>query len=109
VPAGGHAVPRATCRPHGGDCTVTIGLVAGHARTGTAPALLYVDGGPDLYTPTTRANGNLDATGLAHLLALRGALPALAAAGPTVPLLRRAHGPFVRPGALPMARWQRRV
>jgi arginase family enzyme len=45
----------------GGDCTATVGVVAGLARSGTSPALLYVDGGPDLYTPETRAVGNLDA------------------------------------------------
>jgi arginase len=71
----------------GGDCTVTIGLVAGHAATGTRTALVYVDGGPDLYTPQTRANGNLDAMGLAHMLALPGTLSAVAAVGPRVPLL----------------------
>src|SRR5690242_7021768 len=31
----------------GGDCTVTVGVVAGLARAGRSPALLYVDGGPD--------------------------------------------------------------
>jgi arginase len=71
----------------GGDCTVTIGMVAGYARTGTQPALVYVDGGPDLYTPETRAHGNLDAMGLAHMLALPGHLPEVAAVGPSVPLL----------------------
>ncbi|WP_422741608.1 arginase family protein [Micromonospora sp. WMMD754] len=71
----------------GGDCTVTIGLVAGCARAGLSPALVYVDGGPDLYTPLTRPNGNLDATGLAHLLGLPGTLPEVAAVGPSVPLL----------------------
>jgi arginase len=63
------------------------GLVAGHTKVNGAPALVYVDGGPDLYTPETRANGNLDAMGLAHMLALPGTVPAVAAAGPTVPLL----------------------
>ncbi|MFI7218873.1 arginase family protein [Micromonospora maritima] len=71
----------------GGDCTVTIGLVAGCARAGRSPALVYVDGGPDLYTPSTRPNGNLDATGLAHMLGLPGTLPEVAGVGPTVPLL----------------------
>jgi arginase len=71
----------------GGDCTVTIGLVAGHAAADTQPALIYVDGGPDLYTPETRANGNLDAMGLAHMLALPGTVGALAAVGPFFPLL----------------------
>jgi arginase len=71
----------------GGDCTVTIGLVAGHAHAGVRPALVYIDGGPDLYTPETRANGNLDAMGLAHMLALRGCAPPVAAVGPYTPLL----------------------
>ncbi|WP_431944216.1 arginase family protein [Micromonospora marina] len=71
----------------GGDCTVTVGLVAGFARAGLSPALVYVDGGPDLYTPETRANGNLDAMGLAHMLGLPGTLPEVAGVGPAVPLL----------------------
>jgi arginase len=71
----------------GGDCTITVGVVAGFARFGARPALLYVDGGPDLFTPQTRPNGNLDATGLAHLLGLAGHLPELAGIGPEVPLL----------------------
>jgi len=63
---------------------------------------LYVDGGPDLYTSETRANGNLDATGLAHLLALPGHLPQLAGIGPTTPLLTPpevayGHGPPTAP------------
>lgn len=71
----------------GGDCTVTIGLVAGYARASMPPALVYVDGGPDLYTPETRAHGNLDAMGLAHMLALPGHVPEVAGVGPSVPLL----------------------
>ena len=67
----------------GGDCTVTLGLVAGTA----APALVYVDGGPDLYTPLTRPNGNLDAMGLAHMLKLPGTEPAVTAVGGAEPLL----------------------
>lgn len=71
----------------GGDCSITVGVVAGFARHGIRPALLYVDGGPDLYTPATRANGNLDSMGLAHLLAIPGHVPELAGIGPTCPLL----------------------
>ncbi|MFB9364008.1 arginase family protein [Actinoplanes nipponensis] len=67
----------------GGDCTVTLGLVAGAG----APALVYVDGGPDLYTPQTRLNGNLDAMGLAHMLGLPGAAPEVAAVGGATPML----------------------
>ena len=75
----------------GGDCSITVGVVAGFVRHGVRPALLYVDGGPDLYTPDTRANGNLDSMGLAHLLAIPGHVPELAGIGPTVPLLTPAE------------------
>jgi len=86
------AVAEITGRPRlplivGGDCTVTVGVVAGLAGSGLSPGLLYVDGGPDLYTPETRAVGNLDAMGLAHMLAIPGHLPELAGIGPAVPLL----------------------
>jgi arginase len=67
----------------GGDCTVTLGLVAGSH----APALVYVDGGPDLYTPRTRPNGNLDAMGLAHMLGLPGTEPVVTAVGGGPPML----------------------
>lgn len=71
----------------GGDCSITIGVVAGFIRHGVRPALLYVDGGPDLYTPDTRPNGNLDAMVLAHLLAIPGHIRDVATIGPVVPLL----------------------
>jgi arginase len=58
----------------GGDCTVTLGLVAGAGH----PALIYIDGGPDLYTPETRPHGNFDAMALAHLLGLPGCDPMIA-------------------------------
>lgn len=59
----------------GGDCSITIGVIASFARVDARPALLYVDGGPDLYPPDTRPNGNLDAMGMAHLLAIPGHVP----------------------------------
>ena len=71
----------------GGDCTITIGVVAGFARSGLQPALLYVDGGPDLYTPGASSIGHLDAMGLAHMLGLAGHLPEIGGIGPRVPLL----------------------
>jgi arginase len=71
----------------GGDCSITVGVIAGFVRQGVRPSLLYVDGGPDLYTPATRPNGNLDAMGLAHLLALPGHVPEVAGVGGAVPLL----------------------
>lgn len=72
----------------GGDCTVTVGVVAGFHRAGVPAALLYVDGGPDLYTPGGIAYGNVDAMGVAHLLDLPGADPVLAEVDGSTPLLR---------------------
>ncbi|MGN7799537.1 arginase family protein [Leifsonia sp. 22587] len=72
----------------GGDCTVTMGAVAGFRRAGEPTALVYMDGGPDLYTPGRIDYGNVDAMGLAHLLALPGSDPALTSLEGPPPLLR---------------------
>jgi arginase len=69
----------------GGDCTITLGVVAGFARRGDDLGLLYVDGDADLSTPATTGSGVLDAMVVAHLLG-EGS-PALARLGPKVPLL----------------------
>jgi arginase len=69
----------------GGDCTVTLGVVAGFARHRADLGLVYVDGDADLSTPATSRSGVLDSMGVAHLLG-EGA-PALAGIGPTTPLL----------------------
>jgi arginase len=66
----------------GGDCSITIGVVDGFVRSGRPPALLYVDSGPDLYTPATRPVGNFDAMGLAHLLAIPGHVPEVTGSTP---------------------------
>jgi arginase len=71
----------------GGDCTVTIGAVAGFRRLGTVPALLYFDGGPDLFTPGRTEYGNVDGMGLAHMLALPGCDPQLSTVVGDPPLL----------------------
>ena len=68
----------------GGDCTVTVGVVAGLARH-VDVGLLYVDGDADLNTPATSTSGVLDTMGVTHLLG--GGAPALAGTGRT-PLLR---------------------
>lgn len=75
----------------GGDCTVTVGVVAGVAAARPSVALLYVDGGPDLYSPDGDSGAHLDSTGVAHLLGLPGCDPALAAVGATVPVLTPAR------------------
>jgi arginase len=69
----------------GGDCTITLGVVAGFARHGDDLGLLYFDGDADLSTPATSRSGILDAMVVAHLLG-EGA-PTLAGVGPRTPLL----------------------
>jgi len=54
----------------GGDCTITLGVVAGVQRRYPGAALVYVDGDADLATPQTTSSGVLDAMGIAHLLGL---------------------------------------
>jgi len=72
----------------GGDCTVGVGTVAGAVAAGAEPRLVYLDLHADLNTPSSVPDGALDWTGLAHLLAVAGADPRLAGAGPRRPLLR---------------------
>ena len=52
----------------GGDCTVELGVISGSLRAGEDPALLYLDGGVDLYTPATNPTGILDSMGVAHMV-----------------------------------------
>src|SRR5262245_53987531 len=69
----------------GGDCTITIGAVAGLKRCHADAALIYVDGDPDLGVPGDGGSGILDSMGISHLLG-RGA-PELAGLGGRTPLL----------------------
>ena len=54
----------------GGDCTITLGVLAGLQRHDPGAALIYFDGDADLGTPQTTSSGVLDAMGIAHLLGL---------------------------------------
>jgi arginase len=49
----------------GGDCTITLGVVAGFRRSHDDVGLVYVDGDADL---GTGGSGILDSAGIAHLL-----------------------------------------
>ena len=69
----------------GGDCTITLGVVAGAQRRDPHTGLLYLDGDADLATPATTSSGVLDAMGIAHLLGL--ADTELARVGDQVPML----------------------
>jgi arginase len=69
----------------GGDCTITLGVIAGFRRQHPDVGLVYVDGDTDLGTPDTDGSGIFDAMGIAHLLG-RGT-PELAGLGGAPPLL----------------------
>jgi arginase len=71
----------------GGDCTVGIGTVAGHLRTGERVGLVYFDTHADLNVPQSVPGGALDWMGLAHMLGERGALPELVGVGTRLALL----------------------
>jgi arginase len=69
----------------GGDCTITLGVVAGFQRQHPDVGLAYVDGDADLGTPESGGSGIFDSMGVSHLLG-RGA-PELAGVGGHSPLL----------------------
>jgi arginase len=70
----------------GGDCTITLGVIAGFRRQHPDTGLVYVDGDADLGTPERDdGSGVLDSMGIAHLLG-RGA-PELSGLDGAAPLL----------------------
>jgi arginase len=72
----------------GGDCTNGIGTYAGAVAVEPGTALVYFDKHSDLNTPASVADGALDWMGVAHLLGIDDACPALRDVGPRSPLLR---------------------
>jgi arginase len=71
----------------GGDCSIELGVVAGHLARDESVGLVYFDLHPDLNTPLSITEGTFDWMGMAHALGLDGAEPELAAIGPRTPLL----------------------
>jgi arginase len=70
----------------GGDCTVTLGVIAGFRRRHPDVGLAYVDGDADLGAAhSAEVSGILDSTGIAHLLGLGE--PELAGLAGETPLL----------------------
>ena len=69
----------------GGDCTITLGVVAGLQRVHDDVRVAYFDGDADLNSPERTRSGILDATGVAHLLGI--ADTPLTRIGRTVPML----------------------
>ena len=70
----------------GGDCTITVGVMAGFLTAGIEPALIYVDGGWDLSSPAIYPPGIMDSMGAGHMLDLPGETE-LAAIAPRRPML----------------------
>jgi arginase len=71
----------------GGECSVTIAVMSAFRDTDMEPALLYMDGGVDLFTLATNPTGILDSMALAHLLDEPGCASQLAGLGRARPLL----------------------
>jgi arginase len=69
----------------GGDCTITIGVMAGFRRHHRDAGLAYVDGDADLGILDPDFSGILDSAGIAHLLGFGE--PALAGLAGDAPLL----------------------
>ncbi|MDR2986465.1 MAG: arginase family protein, partial [Nocardiopsaceae bacterium] len=72
----------------GGDCTITIGAVAGLRRIHPDGGLIYLDGDTDLGFPGDGGSGILDSMGISHMLG-RGARELTHIAG-AAPLLEPA-------------------
>jgi arginase len=71
----------------GGDCSIELGVLAGHLAQDTSVGLVYLDLHPDLNTPESVVEGTFDWMGMAHALGVEGAEPELAGIGPRTPLL----------------------
>ena len=69
----------------GGDCTITLGVVAGLLRQQPDLGLIYFDGDADMTTPDTTRSGIFDSMGVAHLIGEGD--PEVAHLGPRFPLL----------------------
>lgn len=73
----------------GGNCTIALSVMVGLRQMGAGPpALLYVDGDYDLNAPESTTDGALDWMGMAHALALPGAIERFVEALGERPLLQ---------------------
>lgn len=78
----------------GGDCTISLGTVAGALEGSDSVGLVYIDGDTDLNTPIT-GDGILDWMGAGHLLGLPGAERDLSTLARRSPMLEPAALRFV--------------
>src|SRR5450755_2802125 len=73
----------------GGDCTITLGVIAGFRRWHPDVGLVYLDGDADLGSPQGGGSGIFDSMGVTHLLG--GGAPELAGLAGPPPLLAPAR------------------
>jgi arginase len=71
----------------GGDCTISLGVLAGLITREEDLGLLYFDGHVDLNTPLTSVSGILDSMGIAHMIGAEGTVKELTHIGKRFPLL----------------------
>jgi arginase len=71
----------------GGNCTIALGVCGGLRQVGGEPGLVYFDRHFDLNTPESTSDGTFDWMGIAHALALPGAVDELVDAFGDRPLL----------------------
>ena len=71
----------------GGDCSIELGVLAGHLARDASVGLIYFDLHPDLNTPESVVEGTFDWMGMGHALNVPGAEQELVRLGPRTPLL----------------------
>jgi arginase len=88
----------------GGDCTITLGVLAGLSRQADV-GLVYFDGDVDLNVPESSGSGVLDTMGMTH--ALGGGTPRLSGVGQQSPMLADDHVVLFGfdPGELDTGQW----
>jgi arginase len=85
----------------GGDCTITLGVLAGMIRHRPSLGLMYFDGDVDLNTPETTLSGIFDGMGMSHITG--GGADALTHIGGRYPLMPEEN--IVLFGYNPQAGW----
>lgn len=88
----------------GGDCTITLGVLAGYLRHVENLGLVYFDGDIDLTTPATTSSGIFDSMGMAHMIG-EGA-EALSHIGSRFPLMPEDHIVLFGFDPLEVQQWQ---
>jgi arginase len=93
----------------GGDCTIELGVLAGHRSSDDRVGLVYFDLHPDLNVPASTRDGAFDWMGMAHILGEEKAVVALSDIGPYFPLLEDDAVFFLAYGPEQMTSWERDV